>query len=233
LEKRKYFKGYYIGKRHHLESNKFNFFDEKKSFPLFQQSKINLFHPPSSEDVIYSSKSNISYQNTYNQLIVKPKKKNNSNDTCKDELVFKNGERLKVKIIEIMPNVVRFYNCTLGSAYVSEVPKNDLSLILPHEGKAEFIDSASNSNSKKTNNVAGCETKIHEEVLIGVALFAILWLVGVPYILIRYKPVRNEILSNPDKYHGKKLWDVLFYFALAYIVIALLYIFIIYIFFFL
>jgi hypothetical protein len=229
LEKRRYFKGYYIGKRTHFENPKTNSNGEKKSFYSLKQKEINPSAVYPSEDIVSVDKSNLNNHSKNNQLPKEPKIKCFFNDTCKDELVFKNGERLKVKIVEITPSVVKFYNCTLGSPYISEIPKQDLSVILPHNGHAEFIDSQSNNNSKKTDNSTGGGTKIHEEVLIGLALFAILWFVGVAYILVRYKPVRNEILSNPDKYHGKKLWDVLFYLSIAYIAIVLLYIFFIFV----
>lgn len=152
------------------------------------------------------------------------------NDTCKDELVFKNGERIRVKIVEITPYVVRFYNCSLQSPYVSEIPKNDLSVILPHNGKAELIDSQNNNkpNNASNKNSGGSGTKFHDEVLIGLALFALLGIVGAIYILIRYKPVRNEMLANPDKYQGKTLWDILFYLSIGCISLALLYIFFIF-----
>lgn len=213
LEKRRYFKGYYIGKRHHSESVKVNSNVEKNSFYSLKGKEYYLNTIQSNENIITSDKSNNENQNDKNQYFIKSKKNYILNDTCKDELIFKNGERLKVKIVEITPYVVRFYNCSLGSPYLSEIPKNDLSVILPHEGKAEFLDNKpSNQTNIQTNNTSysSIDRELHEEVLIGLILFLATMPMGAIYNVIRYNKVKAEILANPNKYEGIILWNVLF-----------------------
>lgn len=227
LEKRRYFKGYYILKRHPYEVVKVNSYDKKKSFQTLKQKEIKLndLHP--SEEIFSADKSNTYHKNSYNQLFIKPKKNHILNDTCKDELIFKNGERLKVKIVEITPYVVRFYNCSLGSPYLSEIPKDDLSVILPHEGKAEFIENNYNAQKNYPNNQSSSSsmnTELHEEVLIGLILFLLIMPIGAIYNVIRYNNVKAEILANPNKYEGKILWDVLFGCSISCLVVAAIYI---------
>lgn len=224
IEKRRYLKGYYVGVKNRTEFKKINSVIENNFFHSLSQKEFRLNANYSKSEIYLTEKLESGHHSSTIPVNITQNKKYILNDTCKDELIFKNGERLKVKIVEITPYVVRFYNCTLGSAYVSEISKNDLSLILPHEGKAELIDTPHNNNSTNTNNSEGKGRKIHDEILIGLGLFSILGIFGAIYVLIRYKRVRNEILSNPDKYHGKKLWDLLFYLAIGYVAVALLYI---------
>jgi hypothetical protein len=226
LEKRRYFKGFYIGKKKHFETVKVSSNDEKKTFHSLKQKAINLSYLYSTEEIFSTDKSNTLNEYSEHQLLIKPKKINILNDTCKDELIFKNGERLKVKIVEITPNVVRFYNCSLGSPYLSEIPKSDLSVILPYEGKAEFLDNnSSNQNNPQKNNSSNTSwsAELHEEVLIGLILFLLIMPVGAIYNIIRYKNVRAEILANPNKYEGKILWDVLFGCSISCLVVIAIY----------
>lgn len=140
-------------------------------------------------------------------------------------MIFKNGERLKVKIVEITPNVVRFYNCSLGSPYLSEIPKSDLSVILPHEGKAEFLNNSDNQKKTQTSNssLSNMNAELHEEILIGLILFLLVMPVGAIYNVIRYKKVKAEILSNPGKYEGLALWNVLFGCSISCLVLIAIY----------
>ncbi|MCX8080459.1 MAG: hypothetical protein N3F09_04390 [Bacteroidia bacterium] len=231
LEKRRYFKGYHICRSKQTAIAKLSVKEQageiKKPADNHEQAIIlKNYSPEEGVLTIEADKNEVLRKHIlYGNF---SKKVSLLSDTCKDELIFKNGERLKVKLVEITPYVVRFYNCKSSTEYVSELPKSDLYMILPHNGKAEIIDDNINhksTNSKSTSSIG--QTNLHEEILIGLILLLTTTLVGAVFILIRYKAVRNEILSNPDKYHGLTLWDILFYFSIGCIsIIALIFLFI-------
>jgi hypothetical protein len=226
IQKRKYFSGYYISK-----SSKKTGSSEKNDTK--NQKRIHtLCNAGKEDDITYFTASNqnvITQEIKEDKIVLIKKKILLPKDSCQDELIFKSGERIKVRILEISTHLVRFQNCDLPDGMISEVSKNELSVILPQKGKAILLDKEPEKN-KSVNSQSGSvsnETKprIHPEILIGLLLMVLYFFPFILFTTLRYKAVRKEIINNPDKYKGLILWDIMFGISLAFILLLMLFFF--------
>ena len=128
-----------------------------------------------SKEVVITGQENLKLSNKIEKIVSHKKTKLINSifleDSC-DNIIFKNGEEVAVKIIEITPDIVKYKKCNnLGGPLIS-VKKSELLLIRYQNGSKEmFSDIIDESISKSDKE----KVKLFSALSIGFSLSSILF----------------------------------------------------------
>lgn len=208
LQKRNYQKGYYVNWLHkktgHTTAKISN--DERNN----DVAKKTVSNHENSEPLIVSQNSSNDkpiFSDTKKAFI--PLK-----DTCGDRILYKNGEEVLAKVIEITDNQIKYKRCDNLSGPLFVVTKQKIELIIYNNGVKETItnniEAPINTPSQPQpayQNKTTSPYAITAVVLAAAGIFIIPF-IGSIISLIFASMAEMEIKSNPTKYEGLELVKV-------------------------
>lgn len=207
VQKRRYQKGYYIGWKKHeaiLTHNKSNHSQpvlivNAEKLKLAQSSNLN-----AEPKAVYAS----------NKLVSKPinktkalRKQLQTNDSC-DIIVFRNGDEVSAKVLEISPEAVKYKKCKSpeGPQYVAK--KSDIRMIRFANGTEDKFennsyDPYSKYYEKRSNYPRETPQSAIASLTLGITGF-IFFLGSIPAIILGIVSIK-KIKKEPEKYTGEGL----------------------------
>ncbi len=210
VEKRTYRKGYYVNWHHRN--------DGKKEKALAHNTENAIQEPSKKETVIVShnaSENALALANADEEVIKKaaPRKTIFSKDDCGDMITMKNGDELKVKVIEINDKEIKYKRCDNLDGPLITVNKSDVFMIKYANGTKEvFKDTPStkpNQQQQPQNNGNKNVNKQPEVLPLAIAslVAGLLWVyfLGSIAAIIMGAIAIRKINEEPGKYQGKGL----------------------------
>ncbi|MES2591363.1 MAG: DUF4190 domain-containing protein [Bacteroidota bacterium] len=213
IEKRQYMSGY------HVQWNKTGDVNgHLKNQELVSVVEEEVLALPLTENVDYIESASIAADEIFVPEKDKPffvKKSRNSVSAVSSEgecdiLVLKNGEEIKVKVLEILPTEIKYKKCDNLTGPTTTIYKSDVSMIKYPNGSQDIISSVNVQKNNNEGSPAPENTGKSMNVLALLSLITgILGLVPVFGILFSIGAVimsaiaLSQINKNPGKYKGK------------------------------
>lgn len=209
LEKRHYRKGFYVS-NHHGSIKKQHSSEDKQGVTSRPEQPIppKEFIHSSEEPIVLASKD----ENTLLTNSSIKRKTILNEDDCGDLIIFKNGDELKSKVIEINEREIKYKRCDNLDGPLITVNKSDVFMIKYSNGTKEvFKDTPKQSNSnqqpKQQTTKPGPSAngpQVHP-LAIASLVAGLLWLywIGSIAAIITGAIALKRIKEQPDKYNGK------------------------------
>ncbi|MEI8137414.1 MAG: DUF4190 domain-containing protein [Bacteroidota bacterium] len=227
IQKRKYQKGFYVSSQKHtkhiqkdktINSKTENIILKTISLPL---TNNNYLEVSASAD----AKIGILTNHFYNKKNIEP-------DSLCDKITLKNGEEIKVNVLELTPALIKYKKCNEPESPLYIVKKSDVFKIKYSNGSQELMDEEvkkippATNNPNILNNDYKEQTKTHP-LAIWAFVFSILGLIPFLGIFTSIRAIiyaaraLKAIRLNPTEYKG----DLLAYIALVLGIIGLAFLF--------
>jgi len=131
------------------------------------------------------------------------------NDSLCDIIILKNGDEVKVKVLEISPIEIKYKKCNLPDGPLYVVKKSDVFMVKYANGTKEIIKSetepvSSNANKSSANNKV---KTTHESAIFALVAGICGIFIGIGSIpaIILGDIALKKIKAEPDKYEGADL----------------------------
>jgi len=160
------------------------------------------------------------------KLLSSKRKKSIEPDTC-DLLIMRNGNEMRVHLLEISPTELRYNKCETGSSAVYVSRRSDVFMIKYANGTKETFREEEAPRTKQVENVT--KRKEHPEAMTVLILAILGWVIGIgsiPAIIIGNRVLR-EIRANPEKYSGEETVNIaviISWVKVALIILALIFV---------
>jgi len=205
VQKRKYQKGFYVSNSKH-----------KKNAPTTDP----IIKKKESQDLVLKTivlptaeNDNLELSASVNDRIVTFKAQHskitiNGSDSLCDELILRNGNEIKVKVLEITPTQIKYKKCDVSDGPLYIANKGDVFMVKFSNGTKEvFKEEASEVNDRRTEKYTG--PKKTQPWAIWAFVFAILGIftygIGSILAIIFANIAIKKIHQNPDRFDGETL----------------------------
>ncbi|GIV26814.1 MAG: hypothetical protein KatS3mg027_0628 [Bacteroidia bacterium] len=208
IQKRLYRNGFYIdriSKNKEIKQSNSSRYNEISFNPIpilaLKNEKL------STEYVQLISVSNIRVQN----IIVHKKNNRIIQDSCNDKLIFRNGDIIKVRVIEVSEESVKYKRCDMLDGPIYSVGINKIYAIEYRNGYKEYFE-----NKKIQEKIVRSDTERQFPPSLTIALIiAITGIIGYGLLLYPLIPfltanAKKKIKEQPDKYKGWELSGCLY-----------------------
>jgi hypothetical protein len=126
-------------------------------------------------------------------------------DSCGDEMLFKNGDLLKVKVLEITEYVIKYKRCDNLNGAIYTVGKEKIHSIKYLNGYKETIEPPPIQKPNQGRATKNGEKGYPSEVIWAAVLPFILGGIGVFFSMYFAIKAKKKILTYPDRYKGLNL----------------------------
>jgi hypothetical protein len=203
VQKRNYQKGYYVNWFHKKNSNTPEKHSQEEKAKGIAQRSINNYE--TNNNIIASQKTTDDkvFFESINKPLISIK------DTCGDRVIYKNGDEVLAKVLEIDDTQIKYKRCDNLNGPLFSVSKQKIEMIIYSNGVKETIISSPVIQTPNQIQQPYQEKETPPSASIALA-FAILGLFLLPIIgtivsLIFAEVAGNKIRSNPQKYDGMEL----------------------------
>lgn len=208
IEKRTFNKGYYV--KWNIENKKQNHAIKpiEKKEKLHEDLHIEYINPYTKVESIELTSNIDSSVNIIKEVTLPLISQNTKDEKC-DNIILKNGEEIKVKVIEIGISEIKYKKCDNLEGPIFSIEKSKVLIILYPNGTRDVIESEEPPSSNNSNqNYADDVEKVDNLALwsfitsiIGLTIFGAL-LFGTIAVILGIM-ASNRIEKNPDKYSSK------------------------------
>ncbi len=208
IKKRTYRSGYYIEWKNHAHPVTSSEDQKKKSIKINYQETSNAVEAIPSEELA-STQRNVSFPKKNNPIVF-------TKDECNDLITMKNGDEIKVKVIEISEKQIKYKRCDNLEGPLITVNKYDVFSIKYANGTKEIFKEEKpltpkepeTNNKNNSPNQGSQRPKLHIlavfSILCATVGFFVVGLGPIAAIIFGAQAIK-EINLAPDRYYGKGL----------------------------